>query len=68
VTLRPGTDLDPDALRDFCRERIAHFKVPRYVKVVSEFPMTVTGKVQKFRIREAAIVELGLDETPTLRP
>ena len=44
----------------FCQGRIAHFKVPRYVKVVDEFPMTVTGKVQKFKMREQAVDELGL--------
>ena len=47
-------------VRDFCRQRLAHFKVPRYVKFVEEFPMTVTGKIQKFRMREMAIEELGL--------
>ena len=44
----------------FCRGRIATFKIPRFWKFVDEFPMTVTGKVQKFRMREAAIAELGL--------
>ena len=46
--------------RDFCRGRIAHYKVPRYVKFTDEFPMTVTGKIQKFRMREMAVEELGL--------
>jgi fatty-acyl-CoA synthase len=55
--------VDEDAVREFCRGRIAHFKVPRYVKLVDAFPMTVTGKVQKFRMREAAIEELGLEVT-----
>jgi fatty-acyl-CoA synthase len=50
---------------EFCRGRIAHFKVPRYVECVSEFPMTVTGKVQKFKLRERAIEELGLREVQT---
>jgi fatty-acyl-CoA synthase len=44
----------------FCRGQIAHFKVPRYVKFVDQFPMTVTGKVQKFAMRGQAIAELGL--------
>lgn len=48
-------------IRDFCRGRIAHYKVPRYVRFVAEFPTTVTGKVQKYRIREIMIAELGLD-------
>jgi fatty-acyl-CoA synthase len=65
VIPRRGADLDADALRAFCRGRIAHFKVPRYVKLVDAFPMTVTGKVQKFRMREAAIAELGLEVART---
>jgi len=60
VKLRPGADVDPEALREFCRGRIAHFKVPRYVKIVDEFPMTVTGKVQKYKMREQSVAELGL--------
>ena len=60
VRLRPGATVDPEALREFCRGRIAHFKVPRYVKVVDEFPMTVTGKVQKYKMREQSVDELGL--------
>ena len=60
VRLRAGAGTGPEELREFCRDRIAHFKVPRYVKIVDEFPMTVTGKVQKFKMREAAIDELGL--------
>ena len=46
-------------------DRIAHFKLPRYVKFVDEFPMTVTGKVQKFKMREQAIEELGLEVQAT---
>jgi fatty-acyl-CoA synthase len=62
VVLRSGSDLTAEELREFCRGRIAHFKVPRYVKFVDSFPMTVTGKVQKFKMREMAIEELGLRE------
>ncbi len=65
VIVRRGATLDPEALRAFCRGRIAHFKVPRYVKLVDAFPMTVTGKVQKFKLREQAIAELGLTEAET---
>ena len=61
VMLRPGESADPEEIREFCRGRIAHFKVPRYVKVTEEFPMTVTGKIQKFRMREMAVEELGLE-------
>ena len=49
-------------MRAFCQGRIAHFKVPRYVQVTDEFPMTVTGKVQKYKMREAAIELLGLQD------
>jgi fatty-acyl-CoA synthase len=55
VIRREGADLDEDGVRDFCRGRIAHFKVPRYVRFVDAFPMTVTGKVQKFKMREDAV-------------
>jgi fatty-acyl-CoA synthase len=62
VKLRDGADVDEEALRDYCRGRIAHFKVPRYIRVTDDFPMTVTGKVQKFKMREVAIAELGLED------
>jgi fatty-acyl-CoA synthase len=61
VRLRDGAALDADGVRDFCRGRLAHQKVPRYVLFVDAFPMTVTGKVQKFRMREVTIQELGLE-------
>ena len=61
VKVREGVTLTEEALKDFCRGRIAHYKVPRYVKFVDEFPMTVTGKVQKFKMRDAAVAELGLE-------
>ncbi len=60
VKLRPGHEVTPDQLREFCRGKIAHYKVPRYVKVVDDFPMTVTGKVRKVEMREVSIEELGL--------
>ncbi len=62
VVLREGTSVTPDELKAFCRERIAHYKVPRYFKFTSDFPMTVTGKIQKFRMREVSIAELGLEK------
>ncbi|HJW39709.1 MAG TPA: AMP-binding protein [Rhizomicrobium sp.] len=58
IKLRHGHDLDEDAVRAFCKDRIAHFKVPRYVRFVAEIPMTVTGKPQKFKMREAMEREL----------
>jgi fatty-acyl-CoA synthase len=51
-------------LTEFCKGRIAHFKVPRHFKFVDEFPMTVTGKVQKFRMRELSIEQLALTAKP----
>jgi fatty-acyl-CoA synthase len=61
VRLRPGAvPLNADGVREFCANRIAHFKIPRYVHVVDEFPMTVTGKVQKYLLRAKALELLGL--------
>ncbi len=60
VKVRPGHTVTDEDLVAFCRGRIATFKIPRFWKFVDEFPTTVTGKVQKFRLREAAIAELGL--------
>jgi len=65
VVLKPGATLDEEGLRAFCRGRIAHYKVPRYVSFVESFPMTVTGKVQKFKMREQAIADLGLEVAET---
>ena len=56
---RPGTTPDVDSIREFCTGRIAHYKIPRYVKLVEEFPMTVTGKVRKVEMRETATAELS---------
>ena len=63
VIARPGETLTEDELRAFCQGQIAHYKVPRYIRLVSAFPMTVTGKIQKFKIRDAMKDELGLSET-----
>ncbi|HEY6640890.1 MAG TPA: hypothetical protein VIZ63_02005 [Povalibacter sp.] len=60
IITRADQEVSADAIRDFCRGQIAHYKIPRYVKFVETFPTTVTGKVQKFAMREAMIVELGL--------
>lgn len=54
-------------IKDYCKGKIAKYKIPRYVKFVDSYPMTITGKVQKFRIRELAIKELGLEETSKIR-
>ena len=60
IKLRGGAQATADELKAFCKGQIATFKIPRYWKFVDEFPMTVTGKIQKFRMREIAIEELGL--------
>ena len=62
VKLRPGAALTEDELREYCQGQIAHFKIPRYLRYTSEFPMTVTGKIQKFKMRKTSITELGLED------
>jgi fatty-acyl-CoA synthase len=61
VRLREGAAASAEELREYCRDKIAHYKIPRYVKFVEAFPTTVTGKVQKFIMREQSIKELGLE-------
>jgi fatty-acyl-CoA synthase len=58
VILRSGADLDEEGVRGFCRTQIAHYKVPKYIRFVGSFPTTVTGKVQKYLMRETMIDEL----------
>jgi fatty-acyl-CoA synthase len=65
VMLREGETATPGDIQDFCRGQIAHHKIPRYIKFVTEFPMTVTGKIQKFIMREEMIAELGLPTDKT---
>ncbi len=65
IITRPGQTLNEDQVRDFCKGQIAHYKVPRYVRFVTAFPMTITGKIQKFRIREQMQDELGLTAAKT---
>jgi fatty-acyl-CoA synthase len=65
VVLKPGESATEDEVRDFCRDQIAHYKVPRYVRFVGELPMTVTGKAQKFVMRQQMIEALGLAEART---
>jgi fatty-acyl-CoA synthase len=65
IKLKPGTALTEDELRSYCRGKLAHYKVPRYIKFVDAFPQTVTGKIQKFKIRETMMAELGLTAAET---
>jgi fatty-acyl-CoA synthase len=67
IILRPGEQGDAEDIRAFCRENIAHYKVPRYVRFVTAFPMTVTGKIQKFVLRDQAATDLGLAGAPLLK-
>jgi fatty-acyl-CoA synthase len=68
VRLRPdAAELTAEALREFCAGRLAHYKIPRYVQVVDEFPMTVTGKVRKVEMRERAVELLGLGDAAAVR-
>jgi fatty-acyl-CoA synthase len=60
IVLKAGVSLTPEAVRDFCKGQIAHYKIPRHIRFVEGFPTTVTGKVQKFAMREAMIAELDL--------
>ena len=61
VRLRPGESSDENEIREFCQGKIAYFKIPQYIRLVSEFPTTVTGKIQKYRIREFEVRERGLE-------
>ena len=65
VRLRDGETATAEEVRAFCQGQIAHYKIPRYVNFVDAFPMTVTGKIQKFLMREQMIAELGLTAEKT---
>lgn len=65
IQLKAGTSSTEEEFREFCKGQIAHYKIPRYIRFVSEFPMTITGKVQKFAMRDHMVKELGLSEEKT---
>jgi len=65
IVLKPGATATEESIREFCREQIAHYKIPRYVRFVDDLPMTVTGKAQKFVMRDRMIEELGLAAAKT---
>jgi fatty-acyl-CoA synthase len=67
VILKEGQQVSEEQIRDFCRGKIAHHKVPRYVKFTDGFPMTVTGKIQKFKMRETAVEELDLAKAAAMQ-
>src|SRR5713226_4152681 len=64
---KEGEEISEQELRDFCKERISHQKVPRYIQLVQFYPMTASGKVQKFVLREQAIKTLGLGQVAKTR-
>jgi fatty-acyl-CoA synthase len=63
IKLKPGGIATEDEVRSFCKGHLAHYKVPKYIRFVTEYPQTVTGKIQKFKIRELMVAELNLDQT-----
>ena len=67
VKLREGQTATDQEIRDYCRGQIAHYKIPRYVKFVDAYPMTVTGKIQKFLMRQQSVDELGLSHAASIR-
>jgi fatty-acyl-CoA synthase len=60
VRLKDGESASSEEIREFCQGKLAHYKVPRYVIFTDDFPMTVTGKIQKFKMRDASVEQLGL--------
>ena len=65
IKLKAGQTATPEEIREFCKGQIAHYKIPRYIEFVPEFPMTITGKIQKFVMREQTIKNLGLKKETT---
>jgi fatty-acyl-CoA synthase len=68
IQLRDGATATEEELRDYCRGHIATYKIPQYVRFTTEFPMTVTGKIQKFRMREISASELRLTQVTEMEP
>jgi len=64
--MKPDQTMTEQEVKEFCRGKITHFKIPRYVMFVNDFPMGVTGKIQKFRMRETSIKALGLHEADNI--
>jgi len=67
IQLKEGEGATEEEIKEFCKGKIAHYKIPRYIKFVTEFPMTVTGKIQKFKMREISIKELGLEDVAKIK-
>ena len=60
IKLKDGVTCESDDIKSFCKGKISHYKIPRYIKFVETFPMTVTGKIRKVEMREISVKELGL--------
>jgi fatty-acyl-CoA synthase len=67
IKLKDGQTVSPEEIKAFCRGKIAHYKIPRYIKFVDSFPMTVTGKIQKYKMRDESIKDLGLEEVARMK-
>jgi len=67
VKVKPGEQLTEEELKEYCKGKIAHYKIPRYIKFVDEFPMTVTGKIQKFLMRKQSIEDFGLQDAASIK-
>jgi fatty-acyl-CoA synthase len=67
VKVKSGEKVTESEIKEFCKDQIAHFKIPRYIKFVDEFPMTVTGKIQKYKMREVSIKDLGLEKIAKIK-
>lgn len=67
VMVKQGSTLEPEQIREWLKEKIAYFKVPMHIRIVSEFPMTVTGKIQKFVMRETMVRDLGLEQASEIQ-
>ncbi|MCJ7506522.1 AMP-binding protein [Candidatus Bathyarchaeota archaeon] len=67
IKLKENAKVTEEDVTEFCRDKISYYKIPRYIKFVDEFPMTVTGKIQKFKIKEMAVKELGLERAKEIK-
>lgn len=67
IKLKGNAKVTEEDVTEFCRDKISYYKIPRYIKFVDEFPMTVTGKIQKFKIKEMAVKELGLERAKEIK-
>ena len=67
IKLKPGEQATEEEFKTFCKGQIAHYKIPRYIKFVDAFPMTITGKIMKFQMREQSTQELGLEGASSIQ-